>query len=100
MSCKKPIIMAIDGVSRELINDANCGLYAEPENPSAFATQVRQYLYNPKLVKNHGENGYNFAKANFHRTELANEYLEHLENVSKISSKEVKTIKEESSVKQ
>ena len=32
MSCKKPILMLIDGVSRKLVEDANCGLYIEPEN--------------------------------------------------------------------
>ncbi len=26
MSCKKPILMAIDGVSRELVEDAQCGV--------------------------------------------------------------------------
>ncbi|NDC40781.1 MAG: glycosyltransferase WbuB, partial [Chitinophagia bacterium] len=32
MSCKKPILMAIDGVSRELLEDAGAGTYVEPEN--------------------------------------------------------------------
>jgi hypothetical protein len=32
MACKKPILMLIDGVSRDLIEEAQCGIYAEPEN--------------------------------------------------------------------
>ena len=32
MSCKIPILLAIDGVSRELVETANCGIYVEPEN--------------------------------------------------------------------
>src|SRR5690606_25040872 len=32
MSCKKPVLLAIDGVSRDLIEAADCGVYVEPEN--------------------------------------------------------------------
>jgi hypothetical protein len=31
MSCKKPVLMAIDGVSRELVEESNEDLYVEPE---------------------------------------------------------------------
>ena len=40
MSCKKPILLAIDGVSRQLVEEeANCGVFAEPENPEDIAEQ-------------------------------------------------------------
>ena len=87
MSCKKPIIMAIDGVSRKLINDADCGIYAEPENPEIFAQQAIAYLESPELAKKHGENGYKYAKQNFHRTVLAKKYLEFLKEVSNKAKK-------------
>ncbi len=32
MCCKVPVLMAIDGVSRELVEEAQCGVYVEPEN--------------------------------------------------------------------
>lgn len=81
MGCKKPILMAIDGVSRKLVEDADCGIYVEPENPQDFADKIRYYLANPDLLPKHGENGYNYAKANFDRMVLAEKYMEHLEDL-------------------
>ncbi len=81
MACKKPILMAIDGASRELVERANAGIYVEPENPVDFAEKVKYYLINPKLIRKHGENGYSFAKKNFDRLLLAKQYLENILNI-------------------
>jgi glycosyltransferase involved in cell wall biosynthesis len=78
MSCKKPILMLIDGVSRNLVEEANCGLYIEPENISEFEKGIRFYLNNKLLLKEHGINGYNFARKNFHRDFISQYYLEQL----------------------
>ncbi len=64
-SCKKPVLMAIDGVSRALVEQANAGTYVEPENPADFAQKIRFYLHNPELVKSQGENGYHYARRTF-----------------------------------
>ncbi|AYQ35686.1 glycosyltransferase family 4 protein [Runella sp. SP2] len=81
MSCQKPILMAIDGVSRQLLEDANAGLYVEPENPADFADKIRVYLHNPSLAKQHGQNGYRYAQAHFDREVLASKYLAALQQV-------------------
>ncbi len=75
-SCKKPILMAIDGVSRELVEKAKAGTFVEPENKSEFNKVIREYIKNPKRLEIEGENGYNYAKLNFDRTFLAKKYLE------------------------
>jgi glycosyltransferase involved in cell wall biosynthesis len=75
MSCKKPILMAIDGVSRQLVEDAQCGSYVEPENISEFNRIIREYLNNPERLQKEGENGYKYAKNNFDRSVLAERYL-------------------------
>jgi len=82
MSCKKPILMAIDGVSRELVETANCGLYVEPECPQDFADKINFYLQNKHSRQEHGINGYNYAKSNFDREVLANRYLQEIKNVT------------------
>lgn len=76
MSCKKPILMAIDGVSRELILDSLAGTYVEPENPSQFNAIIRMYLLHPERLKAEGENGYHYAKENFEREVLAKKYID------------------------
>ncbi|WP_121667569.1 glycosyltransferase family 4 protein [Mesonia aquimarina] len=82
MSCKKPILLAIDGVSRTLVEEADCGVYVEPENPTDIAEKVRK-LYNTPHEQLHlmGQNGYTYAKKHFDRSFLANKYLTELEKV-------------------
>ncbi|GGE23871.1 glycosyltransferase family 4 protein [Sphingobacterium cellulitidis] len=83
-SCKKPILMAIDGVSRELIENANAGTFVEPENANEYNRIIREYLNNRDRVKFEGENGYNYAKNNFDRRVLADRYLK---SISKLIDK-------------
>ena len=76
MSCKKPILMAIDGVSRELVEEANAGVFVQPENPEDFALKIRNYLSSPHIGIIQGEKGYIYAKQNFDRIVLADKYLD------------------------
>lgn len=80
-SCKKPVLMSIDGVSRSLVEEAAAGIFVEPENPADFAEKVRIYLKNPALLEVQGENGYRFAKKHFDRQVLAKEYLNYIEHL-------------------
>jgi len=84
MSCQKPILMAIDGVSRQLVEEAQAGLYVEPENAEDFAEKIRYYLQNLDLVKQHGLNGYRYAKVNFDREVLAKRYLDSLKQAEQL----------------
>jgi glycosyltransferase involved in cell wall biosynthesis len=78
MACKKPILMLIDGVSRELIEEAQCGIYAEPENISEIVEKIKVYYEDTNLLYLHGNNVYNFAKEKFDRIKLAKNYLDNL----------------------
>jgi glycosyltransferase involved in cell wall biosynthesis len=81
MSCRRPIIIAIDGVARKLVEDADAGLFAEPENPDAFIDVVRKMKSNPELCAQMGERGYRHAAENYSRTAMAKKYLDVLENL-------------------
>ncbi len=83
MSCKKPILMAIDGVSRELLEDAKAGSYVEPENTAEYNRIIRQYLNDPERLRTEGENGYRFAKENFDREVLAKKYISYIGEISR-----------------
>lgn len=82
MSCQKPILMVIDGVSKQLVEEAEAGLFCEPEHPEDFAEKIRFYLTHPEIAKRHGLNGYRYAKQNFDREVLANRYLTCLKEVT------------------
>lgn len=81
MSCKTPILMAIDGVSRELVEVADAGTYVEPENISEYNRIIREYINNPERIKREGENGYQYARKNFDRTVLAEKYLNRIQEI-------------------
>ena len=83
MACKKPILMAIDGVSRELVEDAHAGTYVEPENTGEYNRIIREYLADPTSLILEGESGYRYAKENYDRQILAERYLELLKQVVK-----------------
>lgn len=78
MSCKKPILMAIDGVSRKLVEESNSGSYVEPENCAAYVNVIQMYMGNKNLLQEQGLNGYMYAKRNFDRQELALKYINSL----------------------
>ena len=81
MSCKTPILLAIDGVSRELVEEAHCGIYVEPENAKDIADKIRNvYMQNLKL-KEMGENGCDYARRYFDREKLAQKYMNYLKEV-------------------
>jgi glycosyltransferase involved in cell wall biosynthesis len=81
MSCKKPVLLAIDGVSRELVEKANCGIYVEPENIDFWDKKIREVLRNRNELIKMGENGYIFSKKYFDRTILAQKYINEIENL-------------------
>ena len=81
MSCKTPILMAIDGVSRELVELADAGSYVEPENKHEFNRIIRKYLADPYLLESQGNKGYEYAKANFDRMVLADRYIDSIEKL-------------------
>ncbi len=85
MSCKKPILMAIDGVSRELVEAAGAGIYVEPENTEEYNRIIRTYLNDPERLQREGESGYRFAKENFDREVLAGRYLDYISAITEIS---------------
>jgi glycosyltransferase involved in cell wall biosynthesis len=78
MACKKPILMAIDGVSRQLLEEAEAGVYVEPENTADYIRKINDYLQHRERLEVEGLNGYHFARASFDRQTLAKKYLSHL----------------------
>lgn len=78
MSCKKPILLAIEGVSKDLVETANCGVCVIPEDANSIANGIKTYKEQKMLHKEHGQNGYEYAKIHFDRQKLAVDYIEHI----------------------
>jgi len=83
MSCKKPVLVTIDGITRTLIEKAGCGLYSEPENIVAFEEAILSFeKMNSTELEALGENGFTYVKEHFDREKLANKYIEVIKEVA------------------
>lgn len=74
--------MAIDGVSRALVETAQAGSYVEPENVDEYKRIITAYLNDPIKLQIEGLNGYNYAREHFDREILANKYLTEINKIA------------------
>ena len=82
MACRLPILLAIDGVSRELVERADCGRFIEPEDARDYADVVAFYLgLSREEWRRQGKSGYAYAREHFDRRKLSATYLKALEGV-------------------
>lgn len=76
MSCKKPILLAIEGISKELVEIADCGICVIPEDGTNIANEIKSYMQKKELHEVQGNNGYEYAKKHFDREQLALSYID------------------------
>ena len=82
MSCKVPILMIIDGVSRELIEESRAGIYVEPEDTKSIIKGINILSsMNKNELQIMGNAGYEYSKKHFDREYLAKSYIRKLTNV-------------------
>lgn len=67
MAAGRPTVLAIDGVIREVIENSNGGLFAEPGRPAALAENILKLYSNPSLRKQQGENARAYVTSHFNR---------------------------------
>lgn len=74
MAMRKPIVMGVEGESREIIDAAGSGIGIEPENPIELAAAVKRLADSASLCAQLGESGNRYVARNFDRSELAKSY--------------------------
>ena len=81
MAAGRPVILAIDGVIREVVETANAGIYVPPGDPTALSTAIKDLASSPSKCKRLGQNGRKAIIENFSREELADKFTAILESV-------------------
>lgn len=75
MAAGRPVVLAIDGVIRAVVEEAGAGTYVAPGDPEALLQAVRAYRLSPELAQRHGSSGRTAAVHRFHRA-LQAQHLE------------------------
>jgi hypothetical protein len=76
MAMKKPILLGVDGESRQIVENADCGLFFEPEDVNDLVAKILHMQTDKAAMNEFGENGFRYVKDNFDRKIIAEKYLE------------------------
>jgi len=65
MAAGKPILAALAGSSRDIIEKNKCGLCVTPGNVSELANAIREYILHYDIYRDYGDNGRLYFKEHF-----------------------------------
>lgn len=75
MAAGKPVVLAIDGVIRKVVENADCGIFTPPGDAQKLCEAVLLLYNNREDALNKGAKGQNYLKEHFNRTKIAEEFL-------------------------
>jgi len=71
MAAARPVLCAIDGVIRDVIETAHAGLFVSPGDPAALAESVLTLFNDRPAARTMGKNGYEYVVKHFDRLTIA-----------------------------
>ncbi len=77
MAAGKPVILMIDGVIRQVVEEACAGVFCPPGDAHALARILQELITDPQRVERMGKNGREYVVRHFDRAVLA----EHFEQI-------------------
>lgn len=81
MAAGRPTILAIDGVIRKVVEEADAGVFVPPGDPQALADAVRRYRDDRDLRRRQGSSARAYVVERFDRAEHATAFATLLESV-------------------
>lgn len=81
MAAGRPVVLAIDGVIRDVVENANAGIFVKPDDPSSMAQAVSFLYEHPEQRLQMGKNGRNYVIHHFNRDHIAKQFIETLEEM-------------------
>lgn len=81
MAAGRPVILAIDGVIREVVEKGQAGIYVEPGNPHAMAEAIRDLYSNRERAVEMGKNGRKLLVDQFSRPQMCEKLKSILQNM-------------------
>ncbi len=81
MAAGIPVILAIDGVIRQVVEAAGGGVFVQPGDPQALAASIRNLARHPDKARRMGQAGCRYVRTNFNRQDTAIKFEELLEQL-------------------
>jgi glycosyltransferase involved in cell wall biosynthesis len=80
MACERPVIVAVDGQARQIVEEAGAGVFVEPENSKALVKAVIDLAEeDPEHRRQMGASGRQYIVNKFSREKTARDYIAVLE---------------------
>jgi glycosyltransferase involved in cell wall biosynthesis len=81
MAAARPVILAIDGVIRKVVEDAHAGIFVPPGDPDALAFAILDLSSHPERGKQMGVAGRLYVEQHFNRAQSASQLASLLEEM-------------------
>ena len=85
LAAGRPVVLAMQGVIRKLVEEAGCGIPVEPGDPAGLAAAIRSLADDQELCAEMGQNGRAYLERHLDRPVLAGQFeqlLQHLAGTS------------------
>ncbi len=79
MACERPVIVAVDGQARELVEEAGAGVFVEPESGRALVKAILDLAEDPEHRRRMGASGRQYIVNKLSREKTAQDYITVLE---------------------
>lgn len=82
MAAGRPVVLAIDGVIREVVEAAGCGIFAQPGDPSALAEAIQRLAADKKEARIMGLKGRAYLEEHFSRAVIGEKLVSLLKEMA------------------
>ncbi len=81
MAAGRPVLLAIDGVIRQVVEAAGCGVFIPPGDAEALARAIRTLANDPAAARAMGQRGRRYLETHFSRPVLAERFRAFVEGL-------------------
>jgi glycosyltransferase involved in cell wall biosynthesis len=81
MACERPVIVAVDGQARQIVEEAGAGVFVEPENSKALVKTILDLAEAPEHRRQMGASGRQYIVNKLSREKTAQDYITVLESL-------------------
>lgn len=81
MACARPVILAVDGQAREILEQASAGIFVEPEDAEGLCQAILRLAADAQERQSLGANGRRYILEHFSREPTSRTYLQVLQQV-------------------